>query len=209
MIMPSGIENIVSSPSKLAILRFFALRKGAKATGREVAKEIKYSAPSTHEALKALQSHNILNLEIIGKQHIYSLNENDRLVQKVIRPMFEVESGTREEVTNFLLKELKANGVKQDIVSIMLYGSVQKGTAKPGSDMDIAVVVNKQTEVEKIWDLFVTVIASKFSTYFGVHLDAYVKSATEFRARLKENQPPVSTLMKSYSVLYGKEPLEV
>ena len=29
------------------------------------------------------------------------------------------------------------------------------------------------------------------------------------KGRLKKNKPPVSTLMKSYFVLYGKEPLEV
>jgi hypothetical protein len=42
-----------------------------------------------------------------------------------------------------------------------------------------------------------------------VHLDAYIKTKEEFRVRLKKNLSPISTLMKAYSVIYGKEPLEI
>ena len=206
---PFNINEIVDSPSKLAILRVFASRKGLKATGREIAKLSDYSVPSTHESLKDLHSRNILNLEVIGKQHIYSLNEEDRIVKKMIRPLFEAEGGVKDEIRDFLLKELKTAGIKQRIVSLILYGSVQKDKAVKRSDVDVAVVVDKAVDVKKVTDIFISRIMDKFKAYFGVQLDPYIKSAAEFRGRLKRNLPPVSTLMKSYTVLYGKEPLEV
>ncbi len=204
MIAPLRIDNVLDSSSKLAVLRVLASRKGFKATGREIAKLAGYSVPSTHESLKDLHAKEILLRDIIGKQHVYSLNEENRLVKKVIRPVFQAENGFKEEVRNFLLKELKRFGIKP--VSLILYGSVQKGNPKQGSDIDIAVVT---AHAKKAEEAFISIIAPRFHAYFGAHLDPYVKPAAEFRQRLKKDQPPVSTLMKSYSVLYGKEPLEV
>lgn len=209
MFSPFQISEIINTPSKLAILRVFVSREGLKATGSEIAKLAGFSVPSTHESLKDLHARNILNREIIGRQHIYSLNEEDRIVQKVLRPMFEVENNYKKEIRDLLLEEIQKAGLKKSIVSMILYGSIQKGTARKGSDVDVAVVVSKSTDVDRVFEAFNSNIEDRFKTYFGVHLDFYVKSATEFRKLVKKNQPPVSTLMKSYSVLYGKEPLEV
>ena len=209
MTSPFKIDDIVDSPSKLAILRVFASREGLKATGREIAKLAGFSVPSTHESLKDLYERNVLVREIIGKQHIYSLNEDDRIVQKIIRPMFKAESNYKQEIGDLLLEEVKKAGIKSIIVSLMLYGSVEKKTAQEGSDIDVAVVVAKATDVDRVLEVFNSYIAERFKSFFGVHLDFYVKSATEFRELLQKNRPPVSTLMKAYSVLYGKEPLEV
>ena len=209
MIGPFPIDEILDSPSKLAILRVLASRKGFKATGREIAKLSGYSVPSTHETLKDLHAREVLLLDIIGKQHIYSLNEENRLVQKVIHPMFKTESGFKEEIRDFLLDEVKKTQLKSKIVSLILYGSAQQGTARSGSDVDVAVVARTASDVKKVQDTFFSQIAAHFKEYFGAQLDLYVKSAAEFRQRLKKNQPPVSSLIKSYFVLYGKEPLEV
>ena len=206
---PFNINEIIDSPSKLAILRVFASRHGFKATGREIAKLSGYSVPSTHESLKDLNSHNILNLEVIGKQHIYTLNEEDRIVKKILRPMFEAEGNVKGEIRDFLIKELKITGIKREVVSLILYGSVQKDQAGKKSDVDVVVVVEKTVAVKKITDIFISTITGKFKSYFGVQLDPYIKSAADFRSRLKKNLAPVSTLMKSYKVLYGKEPLEI
>ena len=206
---PFQVSEVLGSPSKLAILRVFSSRKGLRATGREIAKLAGFSVPSTHESLKDLHSRNILNLEAIGKQHIYSLNEEDRTVCKIIRPMFEVENNFKVEIRDLLLEEIKKAGIKTAIVSLILYGSVQQGTANKKSDVDVAVVVDKASNMKRVTEVFNSAVADRFKSYFGVHLDFYVKSVAEFRERLKKNLPPVSTLIKSYSVLYGKEPLEV
>ncbi|NLE91895.1 MAG: nucleotidyltransferase domain-containing protein [Elusimicrobia bacterium] len=209
MIKAFQIEEIVDSPSKVAILRLLTARKNFKTTGRQIAKLIGYSAPSTHDSLKDLHSRNILKLDIIGKQHIYTLNEEDRIVKKIIHPMFAAESNIKSEIRNFLLKEFKRIKIKAKIASLILYGSMQTETAKKGSDIDVAVVVSRAVDLNSVENVFLSEIAPRFKAYFGVQLDSYIKSSADFRQRLKKNQPPVSTLMKSYSVLYGKEPLEI
>ncbi len=209
MVKTFQIEEIIDSPSKVAILRLFTARKNFNATGRQIAKLVGYSAPSTHDSLKSLHERNILKLDIIGKQHIYTLNENDRIVQKIIRPMFAAESNIKNEIRDFLLKEFKRTKIRTKIISLILYGSMQTETARKGSDIDIAVVVPRVADLNSVENVFLSEIAPGFKAYFGVQIDSYIKSASEFKERLKKNQPPVSTLMKSYSVLYGKEPLEI
>lgn len=206
---PFQINQVVDSPSKVAILRLLSSRKGFKATGREIARLAGFSVPSIHESLKDLHSRHIVNLEIMGKQHIYALNEEDRTVQKIIRPMFEAESGIKEEIQDFLLQEIKKAGIKSKVVSLILYGSAQKETVGKSSDVDVAVVVDKAAHVQRVADIFTSTIMERFKAYFAVQLDAYVKAAKDFRVRLKKNLPPISTLIKSYSVLYGKEPLDI
>jgi len=209
MVNTFQFEDIIDSPSKLAILRVFASRKGLKATGRQIAKLVGYSAPSTHDSLKNLHERNILKLDIIGKQHIYALNEEDRIVQKIIRPMFAAESNFKNEIRDFLLDEFKKNRIKAKIASLILYGSVQTEKAEKGSDIDVAVVVFRAADILPVEEVFSSEIIPRFKAYFGVQVDPYIKSVDEFKQRLKKNKPPVSTLMKSYFVLYGKEPLEV
>jgi hypothetical protein len=46
MIKSFRIEDIVASPSKLAILRVFASRQGLQATGRQIAKLTGFSVPA-------------------------------------------------------------------------------------------------------------------------------------------------------------------
>jgi predicted nucleotidyltransferase len=86
---------------------------------------------------------------------------------------------------------------------------LQKGTANDKSDVDIAVIVKGKKDTKEINDKFLNDISVRFYSYFNAHLDAYIKTKDEFRSRLQKNQPPISTLMKSYSIIYGKEPLEI
>ena len=112
------IDDIIGSPCKVGLLRAITSRKGFRATGREIARLAGFSVPATHESLKDLYAHNILNLEVMGRQHIYSLNEDSRIVQKIIRPMFEAESESRDDIGSFIMKILKHQGIQRVIVSV-------------------------------------------------------------------------------------------
>lgn len=210
MVTEKSLDNILNSRSKIAALRLFVSKTADfKASGREIAKLISISAPATHAALKELYNQKILKLDIIGKQHIYSLDTDNRIVKQILRPMFRKEVSIKDEIKDFLIKQVQKSGLKNKIVSLILYGSLQKGTASDKSDVDIAIVIKDKKDKEEIENKFLNNISVKFNEYFKSHLDTYIKTKDEFRARLKKNLPPVSTLMKSYSVILGKEPLDI
>ncbi len=203
------LEKILDAQAKVAVLRVLSSGIDRRMGGSEIARVAGFSAPSTHDALKALHAASIVTMELIGNQHVYALNLKDRIVQKVILPMFKAEANWKKDAQERLIGGMKDARILQSVISVILYGSVQQGSAKPGSDLDLAIIVKTAPDLEKVKDAFLGPIAADFSAYFGLRLDAYIKTAEEFRKLLKRNSPPVSTLIKAYSVLYGKEPLEV
>jgi predicted nucleotidyltransferase len=210
MAIENSLDTILNTASKVKITRLFTSRTDDfKASGREIAKLIQVSPPATHAALKELHEQGILKLEIIGKQHIYTLNAKSRIVKDILRPSFKKELSLKEDIGDFLIKKLKNSHIKHKISSLILYGSLQRGRAQAESDVDIAVVVKDKKDTKEIRDKFVSEIAAQFNEYFGAHLDAYVKSRDEFAYRMKKRLSPVSTLLESYSVIFGKEPFEL
>jgi len=206
--MKDSLSSIFNSEIKLKIIRLFASHgEGYYATGREVARLVGTTAPTSHAALKELYAYHVLNYNISGRNHLYSLNRNTRLVKDIILPMLDKEDDLKKDVFEFILSLLRKNKSMKRIISIIFYGSQQKEKAEESSDIDIAVIVRDNNDTKIVEDLFIENITSAFYDYFGVSLDAYIKTQKDFIDRLNKDLPPVSTLMKSYSIVYGEDPL--
>jgi predicted nucleotidyltransferase len=204
------LNVILNTSTKLKILRlFFSHTADFRIPGREIGRRVNISPPAVHAALKDLFNQDVLKMEIIGKQHIYSLNSKNRIVKDILAPSFKKELSLQEDIKHFLLKKIKESGIKGKIGSLILYGSMQRAEATNKSDVDIAVIVKETDNVKEIEDKIVGEIARQFKEYFGLNLDAYVKSEAEFINRIEKKLPPVSSLIKSYSVFFGKDPKEL
>ena len=205
--MKDDLGSILNSEVKLKIIRLFASHaEGYQATGREVARLVGTTAPTSHAALKELYSYHVLNYTISGRNHLYSLNRKARIVESILLPMFQKEDNFKNDVFEFI-KTIAEKKVMKSIVSLLFYGSWQSGKSDQSSDIDIAVIVRDDSDLKTVEDLFMDEITSSFYDYFGVSLDPYIKTQKDFSDRLNNNLPPVSTLMKSYTVVYGKDPL--
>ncbi len=210
MVMENSLDTILNTKTKVKIIRLFTSHTDDfRSSGREIAKWIKVSPPAAHSALKQLYNQGILKLEIIGKQHIYSLNDKNRLVRDILKPSFKKELSLKEDIKRFLIKKIESGGLRRNILSIILYGSLQRSQTTDKSDADIAIIVKDKKNIENIEDRFIEDIGPQFNEYFGAHLDTYIKSKEEFIDRMKKKLPPVSSLMKSYSVIFGKSPLDL
>ena len=209
MINSRPLEKILDSQIKVAIMRVLSSGVDRRMGGSEIARATGFSIPSTHDSLKALYAVGVVTMELLGNQHVYALNRKDRIVQKIILPMFKAEGNWRKDIKEKIVQGMKDAGILQSVVSVILYGSVQQGSAKPGSDLDLAVLVKSAANLQRVRESFMGPLAQDFAAYFGMRLDPYIKTAEEFSKMLKRNSPPISTLMKAYAVLYGKEPLEI
>ena len=208
--MENSLDNILNASSKVKIIRLFTSRRNDYfTTGREISKQIGLSAPATHTALKDLYNHNILNRDIIGKQHLYRLNINNRIVKDILIPAFQKELLIKKDINKFLKNEIINKNLEDKIISLIIYGSMEKGTARETSDVDIAIIVKTKKDKQYIESIFLEDISSRFNEYFGAQLDTYTKTRDEFTEKLQKNKPPVSTLIKEYKVIYGKDPLDI
>lgn len=204
--MDETLNEILNNAVKVRILRLFTQRQeGYQASGREIARQIQTTAPSAHAALKVLYDQHILLMDMIGRSHVYALNRKNRVVQDILLPAFSVEKNFKTDMAEFLKRMIRETGIGDNVVSILFYGSRQAGQSQTASDADIAVVVSREPDTEKILTVFLDQISPAFFEYFGVSLDPYVKSRKAFRDLLKKRSPPVSTLTASYDVLYGKD----
>lgn len=209
MVLDKALDSVLNTSSKVKIIRLFtSKREDFITSGREIAKLVSLTPPTAHAALKELYNQDILKREIIGRQHIYRLNVDNRIVKNILMPAFKKECSIKKDIIDFLRKQLKARKIQNRIVSVILYGSLQTGVTDERSDIDIAVVTKNEKSKEQLESVFAEEIANQFHEYFGVHLDTYIKTKDEFIGRLKKNQSPVSTLMRSYSVIYGKDPIK-
>lgn len=205
--MKKTLDSILNNDTKVKILRLFISRtEGYHASGREVARLIEVTAPTAHTVLKELYGYHILNYEISGRNHLYSLNRQNRIVKDMLLPIFIKEDAVKKDIYTFIKDAIKRKKISKNIVSVLLYGSQQIEKADEASDVDIAVVVHNKKDLKIIEDLFIEDITSSFHNYFGTTLDVYIKTKADFIKRRKNNLSPVSTLMKSYSVIYGKDP---
>jgi len=209
MINMRPLETILDSRAKIAILRVLSSGADRRLGGSEIARMTGFSVPSTHDALKILHTARVVIMELFGNQHVYALNRKYRIVQKIILPMLKVEAGWKKDVKERIIQGMKDAGVLQSVVSVLLYGSFQQGDGKPGGDLDLAVIVKASGDTVKARDAFLGPIAADFEAYFGMRFNTYMKTDDEFSKMLKRNSPVTAEVMKEYSVLYGKEPLEI
>ena len=208
MVLEKRLDDILDTRSKVKIIRLFVSRReDYMASGRAIAKLIGVTPPAVHTALKDLLNHDILKREIIGGQHIYRINQSSRIVKEILKPAFQKEVSVKDDIGKFLLSKIKEHNIVHSIISLLIYGSMAKGEAHHYSDCDIAIVVKDASSKKKVEAIFIDTISREFSDYFATHLDSYIKTEDEFLELLRGNSSPVSSLMKSYIVVYGKDPI--
>ena len=107
----------------------------------ELSKESKVPYATAWRSVQALAQQGIILTKTIGKSTVCKLNAKSPLL-KNIKQIFELElSPHRAALAQFVTKVRKLKHVKK----IILFGSVAKGTEKPSSDVDTAIIVNKES----------------------------------------------------------------
>ena len=103
-----SLDNILNTGSKAKIIRLFvSKRDNFKASGRQIAKSANITAPTAHAALKALYKQDVVTLEIVGRQHIYSLNNDSGVVKQLLKPMFKKEGSLKQEIRDHLATQTR------------------------------------------------------------------------------------------------------
>ena len=85
-----GLNAILTSASRVAILRALYEANGPK-SGRAIERACGLSNRATMLALEHLVEMGVVNREIAGRAHEYTLNEASYLVAKALKPAFDAE----------------------------------------------------------------------------------------------------------------------
>ena len=201
------LNKILDSEAKIKVLRFLC-KTDAEWNGRQIAKEIEVTPATAHKALNSLNNEGVLLLRNMGKTHVYSLNNDNFMVTDILKPLFEKEREILDIIIKMIKKEISRSGIKSDIVSVVLFGSVNIKQDHAMSDIDVAVIVKSAKGKIKTEHLFEE-IDLEISKKFGNTLSAYVNTITEFKSKKKDNMAVIKNILEEHTLIYGEKMEEI
>jgi len=196
MVLHHVLDHVFSTWSHIAVLRVLKDILHPL-TGREVARRAGMNHRPCLRALSALEELRIVIRQRGGRDHLFTLNREHRLVRDGILPLLEVESGFARAVGGALAKKLGRH-----VVSLVLFGSVARRQETPRSDLDLCLIVSARVDkgksLEEVHALAPTLLRS-----FGVRVSPLAFSVGEFRRAARRRRPPVSEILTEGRVVTG------
>jgi len=167
------------------------MRTGAPLTGRQVHGLLSddYSLWTVQEALKTLSLLGIIETQTIGRAGVHTINEQHAAVAP-LRALLDPVAALRNAVSSVTGK---------DVSAVILFGSIARGQAKSGSDIDLAVIAapgwDKRVELE-----------DSVRTRLGNDCDVLVFTKAEFVRLTTTGEPVVGDILRDGVALIGAKP---
>ena len=200
------LNKILNNETKVKVLRFL-YSNDIEWSGRRIAREIQISPATCHKALQELYSEGILLLHNVGKTYLYQFNHENYVAKELLHPLFKKEERLLKVISRLLRDEFSEK-VKERIVSIALFGSVEKREDRPDSDIDLLVLVARAKDKERIEKAFDN-FNEKTLRLFGKIVSPYIESVSGFRRKYRQGLPVVEEIVQSHKLISGKSLREV
>ena len=195
------LNKILNNETKVRVLRFL-YSNDIEWSGRRIAREIQVSPATCHKALQELYSEGIVLLRNVGKTYLYQFNHDNYVAKELLYPLFKKEERLLKVISRLLRDEFSEK-VKERVVSIALFGSVEKREDRPDSDIDLLVLVTRAKDKEKIEKAFDN-LNEKTVRLFGKIVSPYIESVSGFRRKYRQGLPVVREIMQSHKLISGK-----
>ena len=205
MTLNNPLDTILDNAVKVRILRVFC-RTNIELNGRQVAREVKAAPRTAHKVLQQLSEDGVLQMKNVGKTYLFNLNQESILVKDVLKILFNIEKKVTGGIFEIIEREIKGSALKKDIISVALFGSTHEKKSRPGSDVDLLVIVRDASVKEKVEKFFEKVDAG-IAPAFGNTIAPYINTIMEFKTKIKGKLPVVKNILSSHRLIYG-EPLE-
>jgi len=202
MIVHKPLNEIFSAHSNMVVIRELRYTKNGF-SGREIAKRAGLSAPAAMNSLSHLESLKIVNRQIGGRDHIFTLNFSNYFVKVILLPLLDAESKFYYSIVKEIRKTLSKNAI-----SVFLFGSVARKEESIQSDFDICIVYSGLKH-KKIVEEKVNVCRDELHNNYGISLAPFYISSKEFQLRARLKKPPVNEIAKEGILLFGQSSKEL
>ena len=167
------------------------LRTDARLTGRQVHALVsdRHSLWSVQESLKAWAQLGVVHTQVIGRAVVHSINE-DHYTVAPLRSLLDPIAALTETAGQIAGDRVEA---------IILFGSVARGEAHEGSDIDLAVIAQSG------WDGRVD-LEDAVRSRLGNDCDALVFTAEDFARLAAAREPVVDEILLEGIPLIGTMP---
>ncbi len=196
------LDEVLGTRSKVALLRLLVRTRGEH-TGSELARQVSLDVKTCHTALQELAEQGVIGYRRAGAAILYRLNDRHFLVEELLQPLFERESGSVAEYAKDLAERVKA-----PLVALILFGSVVRKEERAKSDVDLVWVVPGAMAVRPTEDK-VDRTASELAVRYGNPPQVIVIDRDAFRRKSETGDSFVSEVLRTGRVLRGKPLAEI
>lgn len=179
MQLETPLDELLETGAHVRVLRALVrMPRGLAASARDIARRAGVAHTTAARVLRGLAGARVVQGQRAGRADLYRLNEQHVLAEQ-IRSLFESESAVRGQLVDYLRAELPRRIGRAE--GAFLFGSVQRGTTRPASDVDVAVVGAERSEAELEQTL--SELADRVRDRFGTELNVIVRPSTKKRRR--------------------------
>lgn len=166
------------------------LRTGAPLTGRRVHALVggRHSLGSVQQALRDLAQLGLVSTETVGRAGVHRINEDHEAVtplRDLMSPLDMLARVVREEAS--------------EAQAVIVFGSVARGEANAGSDIDLAVVAPAD------WDGRAH-LQERVHSRLGNDCDVLHLTAADFTRTPEDREPVVGEILRDGVALVGEIP---
>ncbi|RJP33080.1 MAG: winged helix-turn-helix transcriptional regulator [Actinobacteria bacterium] len=170
------LDDILGNRTQVRLLRLLSRTRSAH-TGRELARLIGQSHNTTRYALEELERHGLVVKQQAGRSNMYSLDQDNIIFTRVLSPAFELEEDLLGEVASIFSDE-----IGQDLLAIILFGSVARGEEIPNSDLDLVLVFSDEVDLSVKED-DVSEASLRVAKHFGNQVSAVSVTSSEYERK--------------------------
>jgi predicted nucleotidyltransferase len=193
------LDEILGRRSKVRLLRALG-PLDRPVSGREAAR----LAGLSHRAITALDELAALGLVIrreAAGQHLYTFNR-DHVLALAIQHVFAEE----ERRSSLILERIRSVAVEAGALYAGVFGSAARKEDRPGSDLDLFMVVEPEDAKERARDAMVLAL-EELQEHFGARLSPIVVTLIEARRQAREESPLLQAVLRDARRVHGR-PLE-
>jgi len=176
------------------------LRESEPQSGRAIAMKLGTSVGKSRviEVLGDLAALGIVDREIVGSSHLFSINRDHICYQSLKALVNPLPSLTRH------IQRI-VSGFQSVPIAVVIFGSVAKGSSQIGSDLDLLVVRPNQTDPEDpAWESQTLELVVRLERLTGYPVQLVEYSEREFQSLVDRGSRLVSELSESGMVISGE-----
>ena len=195
------LDAVLGSATKVRILRAL-ITLGSPVSGNEARLLAGVQSKSgMQSALNDLTELGLLEREQTRRIQLFRINREHDLVEP-LRVLFDAESRRLARLREALEEILRGGAVREHTLSIIVFGSNARGDAHPGSDLDLLLITEAASQVERVLEVLIDAIPT-VRHRFGMRLSPLVLEKARVQERYRQGDPLMENVLSDGRTLYG------
>lgn len=196
--MAEKFVDLLGKEYRGQVLRFLRDRPDQMFTINEIAESVEGSYPAIRDFLRELEDLNLVKIRKKGGSYLVEFNPESRYFHAV-DAIFQVEVDPLfMEADEFVHDIMDADGLEEKTVSVVLFGSVARGTADANSDIDLLFVVEDGVDTDYFKNLILQKAKGRDHEIVPV-----VEAESEFLENHGKEKRFEQNVVRDSKVLYG------